>query len=72
MQEAKDKELDALHERVRAAIAKRDEVITQLRTQLEDANSRAAKLYEVGGVGCANLRGRSFFVRFRQLMHTVT
>jgi hypothetical protein len=57
VQEAKDKELDALHERVRAAIAKRDDVIMQLRAQLEEANSRAAKLYEVGGTLSLCFRG---------------
>lgn len=47
IQEAKDRELDELHERVRQVVAKRDELIAGLRDQLARANERADHLYQV-------------------------
>jgi DNA repair exonuclease SbcCD ATPase subunit len=46
-QDAKDQELDALHARVRTVISKRDEAITSLRAQLDEATARGARLHEV-------------------------
>ena len=47
LQDSKDRELDALHERVRSAIAKRDDLITSLRDEAAQERARADHLQEV-------------------------